>query len=157
MRTARSGAPATQPQEVFGKPVGFRVGQDVTVGEVRWKVLEVNDEGSELTADSEFIDQKSTPGKWVRVRFQVENLSNDSQTFSSVDLVDSQDRTFRPADDVYSYVPTDELCTFDQLNANVPKTCQVVFELPADATGLKLNVGDLEVFGSAEAQIDLGL
>ena len=152
--------PTPEPTEapvVTEAPVALVVGQDITVGEVRWKILEVIDQGPELTADNEFIEPKTTAGKWVRIRLEIENLSKEQLNFTGVDITDNQDRTFQSSSEAFMHIPTEEACPFEQLSANVPKTCQLVYELPADAVGLKAKVGDLKLFGGDEALIDLGL
>jgi|GEM_PF-4740745 len=54
-------------------------------------------------------------------------------------------------------IPETERCSpLEPLAANLPKTCQVFFELPTNAQGLKLKLGDLKLFGSKEALVDLG-
>lgn len=133
------------------------IGDNVQVGNVRWKVLEVSDEGQTLKGN-DLTEDKSTVGKWFRLRLEVENLSKDQLQFSDVEIVDSQDRTFKHSDDfdVYLRVPEGERCSFlAQLNPNLPKSCTLFFELPADAQGLQAKVGDLVVFTSKEALIQL--
>lgn len=135
----------------------YAVGQDVQVGEVRWKILEAKDEGQQLASTNEFIEPKPTQGKWIRVRLEIENLSTSQLNFTGVDLTDSQGRTFQVSSDAIMHIPTEESCGLAQLNANLPKTCQVVYEVPADASDLKVKVGDLKLFGGEEALIALGL
>lgn len=144
-------APTEAPEPTYG------VNQDVRVGDVRWKILEANDLGSELVSDNQFIDSVPTTGKFVGVRFEIENLSNDQLNFTDVGLIDSAGREFTPKDDVYFWIDDNEKCIYEQLNVNVPKVCSVIFEIPADAADLHLQVGDLELFGSDEALIALGL
>jgi len=145
--TVSSAVPAT---------ASYGLGQDVKVGDVRWKVLDAKDEGQTLKSTNQFIDPKKTAGKWVRVRMEIENQSKDPLSFTSVDLTDGQGRTFHSSSDASMFVPTDESCTLSQLSANVPKSCQAIFELPADAKNLKLVVGDLKPLGADDVPIDLG-
>lgn len=133
------------------------VGQDVIVDEVRWKVLAAENLGNTLQSDNQFIDDKTTSGMYIRVRFELENLSNDMLTFAGIDLADDQGRTYTRASDAFSYLPDDESCTLENLNPNITKTCTHIFEVPTNATGLQAILGDLKLFGSAEARVDLGL
>ena len=153
---AQQAAPAEPTASPAPEPT-YGVNQDVRVGDVRWKILEANDLGSELVSDNQFIDSVPTTGKFVGVRFEIENLSNDQLNFTDVGLIDSAGREFTPKDDVYHWIEDNEKCIYEQLNVNVPKICTVIFEIPADATDLQLQVGDLELFGSDEALIALGL
>lgn len=163
--TAPAAAP-DQPTEVPAPsataeppaPTSFGVNQDVKVGDIRWKVIEAADLGKQLTSDEQYAKPKDTAGKFVRVRFEIENLASEPVSFTQVDLIDGRNRTFNNLTDldVIMNTPEKERCALERLNPNLPRTCQVVFELPADATGLRLSVGDLKFFGGSTALIDLG-
>lgn len=137
-------------------PQAFKVGEDVNVGDIRWKVLEVTDLGKELKSDNEFIEPKETSGKFVLVKFELENKGNDPATYTGIDLVDDKDRTFKPYDERLTFIEQSELCVLEQVNPGLSKTCTEIFELPGDAAGIKASVGDLGLFGE-DAMIDLGL
>ena len=109
-----------------------------------------------MKSDNQFIEPKKTPGRFVSVRFEIENLSKDQLNFTTINVVDGQDRKFTPVDNVIGFVPNEEMCFFEQLNSNVPKVCQVIFEVPANAKQLKLVIGDLKLFGGESNKIDLG-
>ena len=100
-------------------PTAHRVGEDVRVDEVRWKVLEAADLGQTLKSDDQFVEDKTTSGRFVRVRFELENLSKDMLTFVGLDLVDEQGRTFKPSSDVFQFIPNEEACVLENLNPNV--------------------------------------
>jgi hypothetical protein len=150
---------ATAPPAATAAPTAqaATVGQDVRVDEVRWKVLEAEALGKQLKSTNQFIKDKTTSGQFVRVRFELENLSKDLLTFAGLDLVDDQGRTFKPSSDVIGFIPSEELCVLENLNPNVAKTCTAIYEVPANATGLKAQVGDLKLLGNQSALIDLGL
>jgi hypothetical protein len=155
--TAAPAAPAVTAAPTAA-PQAATVGQDVKVGDVRWKVLSAKDEGKTLKSDNQYIKDKTTAGKWIRLRVEVENQSKDQLLVTGVDLKDDKDRTFKASSEVYAgFIPDTESCPLAQLNANVPKTCQFLYELPADAKGLHAIVGDLKPFGAKDAAITLGL
>jgi hypothetical protein len=133
------------------------IGQDVLVGEVRWKMLTAENLGNQLVSNNQFIDPLNTAGKFIKVRFEIENRSKDMQSFIGFDLIDSQGREFTSSSDAFMFIDGNEACVLVNLNPNLPKTCTAIYEVPADATGLKAYVGDLSIFGRAEAQIELGL
>lgn len=133
------------------------VGQDVLVGEVRWKILSAENMGNKLTDENQFTEDVTTSGKFIKVRFEIENRSKDMKTFAGLDLVDSQGREYKSASNVFMFIETSEACIFENLNPNIVKPCMSIYEVPADATGLKAYVGDLEMFGGDEAMIDLGI
>jgi hypothetical protein len=134
----------------------YAVGEDVTVGEVHWKVLESKDLGKELKSDNEFMKPKTTGGKFVLIRLEVENQKDKAASYAGVNLVDSKDRTFERYTEQFGYIPENETCMLEQLNPNIVKTCSEIFELPGDANGIKVKLGDLEIFGGKEALVELG-
>ncbi len=149
-------ATATAPTAIAA-PTTYRVGEDVRVDEVRWKILEATDLGNTLKSQTQFIKDKTTTGRFVRVRFEVENLSKDMLTFTGLDLVDDQGRTFKPSSEALEFIPNEEWCVLENLNPNVPQICTAIYEVPANATGLQALVGDLKILGNKTARIDLGL
>ena len=135
-----------------------KVGEDVRVDEVRWHVLSAEDLGDTLSSDNRFVDSKTTAGRFIRVRFEIENLSNDLLTYGGLDLVDNRDREYTSYSESFMFLPDEEECSFiENLNPNIPKICTVIYEVAADAAGLKIVVSDLKIFGSDEKEIDLGL
>jgi hypothetical protein len=148
--------PTAAPQPTPA-PSAHNVGEDVQVDEVRWKVLEAVDLGQTLKSDNQFVKDKTTAGAFVRVRFEIENLSKDMLTFAGLDLVDDQGRAFKPSSDAFQFLPTEEACVLENLNPNVAKTCTAIYEVPANATGMQAQAGDLKLLGGETALINLGL
>jgi len=149
--TAATAAPAAEA------PKQHAVGEDVQVDEVRWKILEASDLGKTLKSKNQFVKDKTTSGRFVQVRFELENLSKDMLTFAGLDLLDDQGRTFKPSSDAFQFIPNEEACVLENLNPNVAKSCTAIYEVPANAAGLKAQVTDLKMLGDASALIDLGL
>jgi len=138
-------------------PVAYAVGQDVQVDQVRWKITAAEDVGETLKSDNQFTPDKQTSGRFVRVRFELENLSKDMLSFAGLDLLDGQGRTFKRSSDVFAFIPEDQRCVLENLNPNVAKTCTALYEVPAGAGGLQAQVSDLKLFGGKQALVDLGL
>jgi len=153
----QSGGSNAAPAEPTAAPSAFRVGDDVRVADVRWKVLEATDLGKTLKSTNTFIKDKTTSGHFVQVRFELENLSKDMLSFAGLDLVDDQARTFTSSSDAFQFIPTEEACVLENLNPNVAKSCTAIYEVPATAAGLKAQVSDLKLIGNDSALIDLGL
>lgn len=135
------------------------IGQDVTVDQVRWKMIAAENLGNVLKSGNQFTDDKKTSGAFIKVRFEMENLSTDMLSFTGLDLVDDQSRKFTSTSDAFMFIKDDnERCTMiENLNPNITKTCITIYEVPANAKGLKAKVSDLKMFGSQEALVDLGL
>lgn len=131
------------------------VGQDVQVDEVRWKILSVDNLGSKIVSTNQFVKDKTTSGVFIKVRFEVENRSKDMLSFAGLDLVDDKGRKYTRSSDTFPGVDSDEDCFIENLNPNITKTCTQMYEVPKDATGLMADAGDLKVFGSTDALINL--
>ena len=134
-----------------------KIGEDVRVGDVRWRVIAAANEGDTIKAATAGFEDAKTAATFVRVRVEVENLSKEPLSFTSVELRDGQSRTFRASTDikVFMAIPDAERCSLATLSPNIPKTCQFIFEVPTDATGMTLQAGDLAPFGD-DASISLG-
>lgn len=156
---AEQEAVAEEPEEAPAEeaPAAYALGEDIQVGPARWKLLEAQDIGKELKSDNQFIESKSTPGRFVRVKLEIENQGTEAATYSGIELIDGKNRTFQPYQERFFFIEEAEQCSIAQLNPNLPKTCVEIFELPADASGLKAKLGDLQIFGTDEAMVDLGL
>ncbi len=151
---------ASEKQEETQKV--YNINQDVRVGDVRWKVTKVVDRGGELKASESkyksIANTKKTPGKFVQISVEVENLGTEMKSASNLKLVDNQGREFISSSDTSEWVPEDEeMFLLDNLNPNIPITFTDIYEIPEDSEGLKLMVGDLEFFGGDEAKIELGI
>lgn len=147
---------ATAPPEPTVAPTPLpKIGDDVRVADARWKVLQASDMGNTLKA--QYMKDLTTPGKYVFVLVEVENLGKEAASYDGVEIVDGQGRTFKLDSDTIMYLPKDrgKACILESLNPNVPAQCAAIFALPADATGLQLSVGDLSPFGGDSALIAL--
>ncbi len=143
-------APQTtaEPQPTAAPTVGL----DLRVGDVRWKVLSAENLGNILKSKNQFVKDLKTSGFFVQVRFEVENLSNDSLTYAgSAQLKDDQGRKFEHSSDALFFIPEEEQAFLTNLNPNITKTLTEIYEVPANAKGIKFYVGGLKFLGNDEA------
>lgn len=125
-------------------------------------LVDARDRGATLQAsDSRYgtfaKDKTSEGGKFIEVTLEVENLGDDMKSVTSQTFVDDKGREFTSSSETSEWAPEDKsMYILDNLNPNVRKTFIDIFEVPADARGLKVVVGDLEIFGGDKAQIELG-
>lgn len=133
------------------------IGQDVMVDEVRWKILSAEDMGNLLTDENQFTEDLKTSGKFIKVRFEIENRSKDMLSFVGLDLVDNQERSYTRSTNAIMLIDDGETCMLENLNPNITKTCTHIYEVPTDAAGLNADAGDLKMFGGAQTLISLGM
>ena len=89
---------------------------------------------------------------------EVENLGSDMKTVTDVKLADDKGREFTSSSDTSEWVPDGkDLFILSNLNPNVPQQFMAIYEVPTDASGLKVKVGDLNLFTNKEATINLGI
>ena len=140
----------------------YSINQDVKVSDVRWKLIDVKNRGSVLKAsESQYptiTKDKTTAGKFIEITMEVENLGTEMKSVSNLHIVDNKNREFIPASDTSEWIPEEkEMFLLSNLNPNMPQQFTDIYEIPADATDLKVKVGDLSLWGDKESLISLGI
>ncbi len=138
----------------------YKMSQNVRVADVRWRILGARNRGKILrAAESRYSfsdDSKTTMGKFIQIFVEVENLGKKMKTVTNLDLVDDRGRIYASAPDVSDWIPRkQELFLLDNLNPNMPVIFSDIYEVPEDATGLMVKIGDLSLWGQEEALIRL--
>lgn len=133
----------------------IKVNENIQVGDVKWKVIKAWS-ANQL---SDYSGTVKPAGKFVVVNVVVENMGKDMKTVSNLKVIDDQDREFTSYSKSFGLqnLGAESLYVLSNINPNVPLTFADVYEVPADAKGLKLKVGDLSLLGNNSALIDLGL
>lgn len=144
-----SSVPGSTPPSSGGASVPFKVGDEVKLGDWTVKVWGVADPQA---AVNEF-SKPAAGTRWVGVDTEVKNLSNDPASVSSILCFKVQDSANREyTEDIATGIkpnPPD-----GEVAPGAAKRGTIVFEVPADATGLKLNF-KCELFSSGTATIQL--
>ena len=145
--------PASEKQVDTAKTV--KLNEDLQIGDVKWKVIKSR------TADqlNDYSGAVKPAGKFLVVNVIVENMGKDMKTVTGLKVVDDKDREFTSYSKSFGLqnLGAESLYVLSNINPNVPLTFADVYEIPADAKGLKLKVGDLSLLGSDAGLIDLGL
>jgi hypothetical protein len=134
--------------------------EDVRVGEVRWKVLEVK---KAEAIEKEFGEPEKANGVFIIVKLEAELLGKESGTVdaSQLSIIDSQKRTFKHSNEGQTALMVSkgfkESLFLKQVNPNVPISGWVAFDIAKDASGLKLKIKDLRMFSSKYEYVDLGI
>lgn len=133
------------------------IGADVKLGNITWNVLSAKDMGNTLKSDNQFIKSLTTSGRFIAVRYKVTNGGTSELYYQSPDLVDTAKRKFGSSTDAYHWLPDEEECLLQKLNPGITKTCQAIYEIPSDATGLAAQITELGTLLGRPALVDLGL
>ncbi len=132
-------------------------GEEIQVGEVKWKVLEVDKKSS----ISNGLQKVKPGGVFVVVSLRAELLGKESGIIDSSQLkiVDNQNRVFeRSAEGQTALEMSGEEGLFlKQVHPNVPIEGYAVFDVPTDATGLKLKIEDFRLLSGEYGYVNLGI
>lgn len=135
-----------------------KINEDLQVGEVRWKVLEVN---KAEAIEQSFGEPKKAGGVFVILKLEAELLGKESGTVSATQLrvIDSKNRTFEHSTEGQTALTMadKESLFLKQVNPNVPITGYAAFDVAKDATGLKLKIKDLRLASTEYGYVDLGI
>lgn len=96
---------------------------------------------------------------WVHVKGQTTNNSLESASVDSTNIavVDSEGRKYSLSTDVTLYVEDEVFPTYIEVQPSQTVEWEAYFQVPADATGLKLYGNDLSFLPEYEVYVDLGL
>lgn len=152
---AASGAAATKPSD--DDSVG-KMGKPFMIDDAEWLVIEAKDLGKSVKPTAEYEEKVAkTEGRFVQVKYKVTNKGKQPGHVFEVKLTDSQDRVFGPWDKQLAYLPKDADDHFlDEVQPSMAHTYVQIFELPADAKGLKLRGAGFGIF-AANKEIDIKL
>ena len=123
-----------------------KLGEPVKLDDSTWVVTKASVIGNSIQGLS---GDKKTPGKFVKVEFTVTNNGKESESIlDHPKLFDGQDREFKPLDDQSLYMGENETSmTLESLPPSILKRFWAIYELPADAKGMRFEVRALSAFG----------
>ena len=147
---------ANKENTAFNAP--HKIGEAVTVKDVQWTITEAKDLGSTLksTYGSYGTDCKANSGKFVQITVKIKNNGTDMASVMNLNLYDSDKHEYVSSSDVYGCV-TGDLFILSNINPGIEKTFIAVYEVPTTATGLRVKVGDLNLFTDDHQYVSLGL
>ena len=145
---AQKAHPASSGTAKLGEPFTF-------AGDSTWTVTAARDRGKRLAGAG---DSASTAGRFVEVRFAITNLTKKEDSILDLPaIVDDQGREFKPFDRSSSFLPAGARdLAMAPLPPSLSKEFSEIYELPADAGGLKFKARTLVAFGDTKL-VDLGL
>jgi hypothetical protein len=131
-----------------------------------WVVLEAKDLGKELKPTDPDDKPRKTEGRFIQVRYKITNTGKQVVWLDDSDppLVDDRDRTFESMGDAQKqFLPKDAKTLSeqesDQIPAGLTREFYALYEVPADAKGLRLKAESFpeKRRRAQEGFIDLGL
>ncbi|MCC6649348.1 MAG: hypothetical protein IT374_27725 [Polyangiaceae bacterium] len=136
-----------------------KIGDTVSFDDSDWVVLSAKDLGKVAKSNNPFQEsKKSEGGKFIQVSFKVTNKTKkEERVLGGLKIADSSGREFESLDDQAFYVPNGKKTIgLEAMPSSLAKEFWAVFEVPADATGLRLGVRQLAAMGDTKL-VDLGL
>lgn len=128
------------------------LGKEIQKGNIKCQVLEIKERGNVLKISEmlsppkdkeelQKIKDKATTGRFVEVRFEIENMGRESQGVSEITLVDDQNREYSNLGGIeIEYWLPSESQEFWNIIPGIKKELIQIFEVPKDAQNLKLRL-----------------
>lgn len=134
------------------------IGDAVSFEDSEWTVVEAKNVGQKLAQNGGPGTPRTTEGKFVQIHYRVTNLGKkEERLLDAPRVVDAKGRQFGRIELEAFYVPERSTAIgVDPLQPRRGKEFWTVIELPADATGLKLELHGLGLFGPKKL-VDLGM
>lgn len=133
----------------------YKVGDVVPVEKFEYKVNSIK---TAKKIGNEFMN-KTTNGQFLIINVTIKNNDKEARIIdtSLFKIIDSQGREFEPLADGDVYVNENTSFFLEEVNPNLSRTGNIVFEMPKDAKGLKLEVNSgVGLAAGVTALIDLG-
>lgn len=133
----------------------YKVGDVVPVEKFEYKVNSIK---TAKKIGNEFMN-KTTNGQFLIINVTIKNNDKEARIIdtSLFKIIDSQGREFEPLADGDVYVNVNTSFFLEEVNPNLSRTGNIVFEMPKDAKGLKLEVNSGVGFAAGTtALINLG-
>jgi len=133
----------TEPVIVTKKPEGVQSTENnLIINGVQWTIENVERLGTKMDLGVQDSLKFETRGEFVIIHVVLENvIDKPVQLYIdfNVELVDDSERAFAPV--VVGYA-LDELCSSMEINPGIETPCEIPFEMPKDAKGLRLRISD---------------
>jgi len=136
------------------------VGTEVNNGEIIWKILSAEDMGDTLRSANMFYEDKTTTGKFIKVKAIIKNIGTDTvdTTFLTFKILDSNFREFSELAESFAYIENEDVLeVIEEINPGMEREYTFIFEVPLDAEGFMFEATDLELIMEAKTYISLGI
>lgn len=109
------------------------IGQPVTLDKFEYVVKGAN-ETNEIKSDNEYIESKTTTGKFIVVDYSIKNLDSEARMVDSeLFRLKSGENEFKPMQDGDIFMILGDANLFlEEVNPQMSREGKIVFEVPAD-------------------------
>ncbi|WP_428912116.1 DUF4352 domain-containing protein [Niallia sp. Krafla_26] len=123
----------TSAKEEETKEELLSVGQPVKTGDFEY-VVKGSSETNEIKSDNQFIDSKTTTGKFIVVDYSVKNLDSEARMVDAgLFRIKSGGNEFKPMQDGDIMMLLGDANLFlEEVNPQMSREGKIVFEVPAD-------------------------
>jgi hypothetical protein len=147
-------AEPTEAVQETGEESAASIGEPVTVGDVEWTVTDA-EQLDELISNRGDYEE----GDFVSIDITLTNNTNQDITLATpfFTLIDDQGREVEPnIDNNFTFLYPEENMFVDQINPGATKEGKIIFPANPDASGFKLQVGEVRFASEETEYIDLG-
>lgn len=130
--------------------------QPVTVEDITWEIVNVEDLGTSVTTESGSIID-AVRGKFITLEFKVENKGEETATIYDLKVIDDQGRVFNICLPAYEYYTSVQACPLVEIIPEVDYDFVAPFDVAPDSEGLILEVTNLDNTDRQSEYIDLGI
>jgi zinc-ribbon domain len=140
-----SGSAGSNPAAAAAPEIQYKIGDKVELSDSDWTVVGAKDSGKKLKSNNQFQEDAKTDGRFVVVNFRVVNKTpKEERIMDHPALVDSRGREFKDYDHQAFYLPEKaKTMEMEALPSSMPREFWAIYEVPADATGLRFGAREL--------------
>lgn len=146
------GGQTTSGSDSGDGPLTVRIGETIELEGTQYTVKRVR---TAARVGDEYVNEQAD-GKFVLITLTIENKKDSSKTFldEAAKLIGGNGKEY--STDTDAQIHLEKPLMFEEMDPDVPKTGELVFDVPAAAVaGSKLRLSDL--YGRGEAYVKLGL
>lgn len=133
------------------------IDEAVRTGDIIWNITEVRDLGIRLDLETGIDYLEAEEGKFIGIRFTVENVGSESKFIYDLNVVDSRGRKFPICLPGFAFFFPGEACALEEIVPGLERRLSASFDVALDSKGLLLEVTDLNAPAGEKKYIDLDI
>ena len=133
------------------------IDEEVITGDIVWNITEISDLGTRLESDTGIDYLEAEEGKFIGIRFTVENVGSESKFIYDLNVVDSKGRKFPICLPGFAFFFPGEACALEEIIPGLERSFSASFDVALDSEELLLEVTDLNIPAGEKKYIDLDI